>query len=94
MGGDRIASLGLEARVEIWSRAVYAIQDFPFTGCGLGTFRRIVPILYPLFLISSDADIGHAHNLFLVGSGASCLSTTAIGPAKDFLQTQASQVAP
>ncbi len=55
----------LEGRVEVWSRAIYAIQDFPFTGMGMNTFRRIVPVLYPLFLVSPDFDIAHAHNEFL-----------------------------
>lgn len=55
----------LAGRVEIWSRALYAVQDFPFTGCGLGAFRRVVHILYPLFLVPPDTDIGHAHNIFL-----------------------------
>jgi putative inorganic carbon (HCO3(-)) transporter len=58
-------SVTLAGRVEIWSRALYAIQDFPFTGCGLGTFRRVVHILYPLFMTSPDSDIAHAHNVFL-----------------------------
>jgi len=52
-------------RLEVWSRAIYGIQDFPFTGMGMNTFRRVVHMLYPLFLISPDADIGHAHNEFL-----------------------------
>ena len=60
-----VGSITLEGRVEIWSRALYAIQDFPFTGCGLGTFRRVVPVLYPLFTIPPDTDIAHAHNIFL-----------------------------
>jgi hypothetical protein len=51
--------------VEIWSRAIYGIQDFPFTGMGMNTFRKIMPILYPLFTISPEVDIGHAHNEFL-----------------------------
>ncbi|MDD5368734.1 MAG: O-antigen ligase family protein [Anaerolineaceae bacterium] len=55
----------LEARVEIWSRAIYGIQDFPFTGMGMNTFRRVVQVLYPLFRIGPDVDIGHAHNEFL-----------------------------
>jgi putative inorganic carbon (hco3(-)) transporter len=55
----------LEGRVEIWSRAIYGLQDFPFTGMGIGTFRRVVPILYPLFLISPTTDIAHAHNHLL-----------------------------
>ncbi len=57
--------LSLDARVEIWSRAIYALQDFPFTGVGLGTFRRVVNLLYPLFLVPPDSDIAHAHNVFL-----------------------------
>jgi len=52
-------------RVELWGRALLAISDFPFTGMGLGTFRKIVQILYPLFLVGPDFDIAHAHNFFL-----------------------------
>jgi len=58
----------LSGRVEIWARAIYAIQDFAFTGMGMNTFRTIVNVLYPLQTISPDVpikDIGHAHNLFL-----------------------------
>ena len=56
---------GLSDRVEIWSRAIYGIQDFSFTGMGLGTFRYIMPVLYPLFIVSPDVDLGHAHNEWL-----------------------------
>ncbi len=63
--GTLASTVTLEGRVEIWSRALYAIQDFPFTGTGLGTFRRELPQLYPLFLAGPDVDIGHAHNIFL-----------------------------
>jgi putative inorganic carbon (HCO3(-)) transporter len=52
-------------RVEIWSRAIYGIQDFAFTGMGMNTFGRVAYVLYPLFLISPDMDFGHAHNEFL-----------------------------
>ncbi|PKO04202.1 MAG: hypothetical protein CVU41_18340 [Chloroflexi bacterium HGW-Chloroflexi-3] len=58
----------LSGRVEIWSRAIYAIQDFAFTGMGMNTFRTIVNVLYPLQTIAANVpvkDIGHAHNLFL-----------------------------
>ncbi len=55
----------LEGRREIWSRARYVIEDFPFTGVGLNNFRRVVPLLYPLFLISPAVDISHAHNHLL-----------------------------
>lgn len=57
--------VSLSGRVEIWSRALYAIQDFPFTGTGLGTFRQVVHLLYPLFSMSPDSDFAHAHNMFL-----------------------------
>ncbi len=55
----------LDGRLEIWSRAIYGIQDFPFTGMGMNNFRRVVHILYPLFLIAPDTDIAHAHNHLL-----------------------------
>jgi len=55
----------LAGRLEIWSRAIYAIQDFPLTGVGMNVFRQIVPVLYPLFLISPTFDIAHAHNTWL-----------------------------
>jgi len=56
---------GWESRMEVWSRALYMIQDFPYTGIGLGTFSRVAPVLYPFFLISPDAVVPHAHQLFL-----------------------------
>lgn len=56
---------GLDERLEIWSRALYALQDFSFTGVGLGHFNRVIPLLYPYFLISPSVDIPHAHNLVL-----------------------------
>ncbi len=55
----------LRGRSEIWSRAIYGIQDFPFTGMGMNTFRQVVHVLYPLFIIPPDADIAHAHNHLL-----------------------------
>ena len=54
---------GLPERIEIWSRAVYLIEDFRFTGIGMGAFEQVVDHLYP-YLINGDA-IPHAHNLFL-----------------------------
>jgi len=55
----------LVARSEIWERAQYMIQDFPFTGIGLNTFPVILDTLYPSFLAGADARIPHAHNIFL-----------------------------
>ena len=57
--------LGWAARVELWSRAIYGIEDFPFTGVGIGNFRYVMPIMYPAFLTSPDFDVAHAHNHLL-----------------------------
>lgn len=54
-----------QGRLELWQRAVYMLQDFPYTGIGLGTFSRVTPVLYPLFLIGPDTEVPHAHNLYL-----------------------------
>ena len=62
---EAVGQITFSGRVEIWSRALYAIQDFPFTGTGLGTFRRVVNLLYPLFTIGPETDIAHAHNMLL-----------------------------
>jgi putative inorganic carbon (HCO3(-)) transporter len=59
-------SLGtFQSRLNIWSRAIYGIQDFPFTGMGMNTFRKVMPELYPRFSNAPESDIGHAHNEFL-----------------------------
>lgn len=55
----------VQGRLELWSRAVYAIQDFPFTGMGMNMFRRVMPILYPTFLTPPDFDVSNAHNHLL-----------------------------
>jgi putative inorganic carbon (HCO3(-)) transporter len=73
VGMDTLADLllttsalqGRAGRQEVWSRAMFMIQDFPYTGIGLGTFGKVVPVMYPLFLAGPDADVPHAHNLFL-----------------------------
>ena len=56
---------GLSGRPEIWSRALYMIQDFPFTGVGMGLFGWAAALLYPFFMFSPDVEIPHAHNLYL-----------------------------
>jgi putative inorganic carbon (hco3(-)) transporter len=55
---------GLAGRLEIWSRAILMIQDFPFTGIGLGSFGKIADTIYPFYLFTQGS-IPHAHNLFL-----------------------------
>ncbi len=54
----------LEGRLEVWSRALYMIQDFPLTGVGMGTYMEVTDLLYPLFRFNPGV-IEHAHNLFL-----------------------------
>ena len=63
--GGALGGAGLAGRQEIWTRAVYGLQDFAYTGMGMGTFRRMVHLLYPLFLVGPETDIGHAHNHLL-----------------------------
>ncbi len=62
--GDAVL-LGWDGRLELWSRALYILNDFPFTGSGIGAFDRVVHVLYPLFLSNPDAPISHAHSLLL-----------------------------
>ena len=53
-----------DGRKEIWSRAIYMIQDFPFSGIGMGLFGKAADLLYPFSSLTSGA-IEHAHNLIL-----------------------------
>lgn len=62
---DILGASSLQGRLELWSRALYMIQDFSFTGVGLGMFEPVVKLLYPTFSIGPDAEFLHAHNIFL-----------------------------
>ncbi len=64
---NTVASSGgtLAARSEIWDRALFLIEDFPFTGIGLNTFPVVGDTLYPSLLAGPDARVPHAHNIFL-----------------------------
>lgn len=55
---------GVSGRIEVWSRALWMIQDFPFTGIGMGTFGRVADLLYP-FSSQAPGTVEHAHNLYL-----------------------------
>jgi putative inorganic carbon (HCO3(-)) transporter len=55
----------ISGRIEMWSRALTAIGDFPITGLGMNTFRRLLPTLYPMFTVPPSADAAHTHNHFL-----------------------------
>jgi len=61
----RSSVVNLQGRVELWARALEAIQAFPLTGLGPNVFRRAVPVFFPLFIFPTDFDISHAHNQFL-----------------------------
>lgn len=66
LGQDSVLGVSsLQGRLELWSRALYMIQDFPFTGVGLGMFQRVVQLLYPTFIIAPDTVFDHAHNIYL-----------------------------
>lgn len=52
-------------RLELWSRALAGISDFPITGMGMNAFRRVMPVMYPTVLTSPDVDVAHAHNHLL-----------------------------
>jgi exopolysaccharide biosynthesis WecB/TagA/CpsF family protein len=52
----------LEGRMEIWSRGLYMVQDYPFTGVGMGLYGQIADRIYPFF-INAPGSVPHAHNL-------------------------------
>ncbi len=54
----------ISLREEVWSRALFMIRDFPFTGIGMGGFSKMADLVYP-FLAIQPGSIPHAHNLFL-----------------------------
>lgn len=65
--GDMIGTL--QGRQELWSRAIYLMQDFPFTGVGLGMPEPVIKLLYPLFMVGPENEWLHVHNTFLqIGS--------------------------
>ncbi len=68
-GGSEGVVNTLQGRQELWSRALYLMQDFPFTGVGLGLPEPVIKLLYPLFLVGPDSEWLHVHNTFLqIGS--------------------------
>jgi putative inorganic carbon (hco3(-)) transporter len=57
-----VSTDGLPLRMEVWSRGWYMLQDFAFTGIGMGSFPYVTERFYPLVL---QATLPHSHNLFL-----------------------------
>jgi putative inorganic carbon (HCO3(-)) transporter len=60
-----LSPVSMEQRLEIWSRAQYAIADFPLTGPGLDAFQYVMPLMYPLIQTHPGKAVPHAHNEFL-----------------------------
>jgi putative inorganic carbon (HCO3(-)) transporter len=61
VSSGNISTVDLSSRPDIWQRAIYGIEDFAITGMGMGTFREVMPVVYPIFNLG-DKDIAHAHN--------------------------------
>jgi putative inorganic carbon (HCO3(-)) transporter len=58
---------GIDGRIETWSRALSMVQDFPFTGVGMGSFLTVADTLYT-FSGMGFGTVKHAHNLlFQIG---------------------------
>ena len=55
----------LASRLEVWQRGVMMVQDFPYTGIGIGTYNQLAHALYPFFIAAPDEIVPHAHNNFL-----------------------------
>lgn len=55
----------LASRLEVWQRGILMVQDFPYTGIGIGTFNSIAHSLYPFFIAAPDEVVAHAHNTLL-----------------------------
>ncbi len=55
----------LASRLEVWQRGIWMVQDFPFTGVGIGTYNDIAHSLYPFFIAAPTEVVAHAHNTLL-----------------------------
>jgi O-antigen ligase len=62
---ETIGRSNWEFRVVVWRAALWGIGDFPLTGMGIGAFRYVARVLYPLRNVHVDFDYAHAHNGFL-----------------------------
>lgn len=53
----------ISIREDLWSKGLLGVQESPFTGLGMNTFREIMPARYPLeFLTPPNEQIAHSHN--------------------------------
>ena len=65
VGEGVLSTVTFAQRLEIWSRAQWAIRDVPLTGLGMDVFRVAMPLLYPLLSYDPAAPVAHAHNELL-----------------------------
>jgi O-antigen ligase len=63
--GSGTLTNNLTVRLQVWQSALHAIADYPLTGMGVDTFRRLMPVRYPAAIVPDSYDIGHAHNQLL-----------------------------
>ncbi len=63
--GSADALQTLASREELWRLAWAMIQDFSFTGIGLGQFDLVLHTLYVPLLVRPDEYVPHAHNMYL-----------------------------
>lgn len=56
----------LPGRLEAWQNTIYLIQDFPFTGAGIGTYNKLFAEVYTFipFALQGKGSY-HAHNTYL-----------------------------
>ena len=59
------AALSMDLRMDLISGGIYMLQDFPFTGVGLGMFPQVLSSLYPLFPGGASVEIPHVHTIYL-----------------------------
>lgn len=59
---SNVSLIGMPERMEVWSRGWYMLQDFAFTGIGIGSFPYVTERFYPLVL---QPTLPHSHNLLL-----------------------------
>lgn len=64
--GNTLSLLTLQSRQVVWRTGLLAAADFPLTGMGMNTFRRLAEQVYPLWITGLPGeDIAHAHNHLL-----------------------------
>jgi putative inorganic carbon (HCO3(-)) transporter len=71
VAGDGNVAMTAVGRVELWSRALFVMRDFPFTGVGLGMPEPVINLLWPLSnsMVGPDGRWLHVHNTALqIGS--------------------------